>query len=195
VCRFSINLIPHTIAVTTLKHLHAGAKVNLEIDLIARYVERMLRLGIIVILDAARAPAEHAAMMRAGFVGVDGMAFGAALLPKPLPLGDLRFRLGAASDGQSQSEGRQQQCPCDAKHGVSSLSCYCLYAIAMQLDSILSDPVCWSCLKFSYWLAQQHLRTRECLQEDQMAGRPAGLLPDKSGLLRWGRRKSFKIAG
>jgi riboflavin synthase len=42
VCRFSINLIPHTIAVTTLKHLHAGARVNLEIDLIARYVERML---------------------------------------------------------------------------------------------------------------------------------------------------------
>jgi riboflavin synthase len=41
-CRFSINLIPHTIAVTTLKHLRAGAKVNLEIDLIARYVERML---------------------------------------------------------------------------------------------------------------------------------------------------------
>jgi riboflavin synthase len=42
VCRFSINLIPHTIAVTTLKHLRAGSKVNLEIDLIARYVERML---------------------------------------------------------------------------------------------------------------------------------------------------------
>ena len=42
VCRFSINLIPHTIAVTTLRHLHAGSKVNLEIDLIARYVERML---------------------------------------------------------------------------------------------------------------------------------------------------------
>ena len=41
-CRFSINLIPHTIAMTTLKHLHAGSKVNLEIDLIARYVERML---------------------------------------------------------------------------------------------------------------------------------------------------------
>jgi riboflavin synthase len=42
VCRFSINLIPHTIAVTTLKHLRAGSLVNLEIDLIARYVERML---------------------------------------------------------------------------------------------------------------------------------------------------------
>ena len=41
-CEFSINLIPHTIDVTTLKHLHAGARVNLEVDLIARYVERML---------------------------------------------------------------------------------------------------------------------------------------------------------
>lgn len=41
-CRFSINLIPHTIFATTLKHLRAGSKVNLEIDLIARYVERML---------------------------------------------------------------------------------------------------------------------------------------------------------
>jgi len=43
-CRFSINLIPHTIGATTLKHLRAGSKVNLEIDLIARYVERMLSL-------------------------------------------------------------------------------------------------------------------------------------------------------
>lgn len=41
-CRFSINLIPHTIQMTTLKHLKDGSKVNLEIDLIARYVERML---------------------------------------------------------------------------------------------------------------------------------------------------------
>ncbi|MFM9882578.1 MAG: riboflavin synthase, partial [Burkholderiales bacterium] len=37
-----INLIPHTLAVTTLKHVKAGSRVNLEIDLIARYVERML---------------------------------------------------------------------------------------------------------------------------------------------------------
>ncbi|MDR3481191.1 MAG: riboflavin synthase [Burkholderiaceae bacterium] len=43
-CEFSINLIPHTIEVTTLKHLTVGAKVNLEVDLIARYVERMLTL-------------------------------------------------------------------------------------------------------------------------------------------------------
>jgi len=39
---FSINLIPHTVEVTTLKRLTAGARVNLEVDLIARYVERML---------------------------------------------------------------------------------------------------------------------------------------------------------
>jgi riboflavin synthase len=35
-------LIPHTVEVTTLKHLKGGDKVNLEVDLIARYVERML---------------------------------------------------------------------------------------------------------------------------------------------------------
>jgi len=39
---FSINLIPHTLEATTLGGLQAGHRVNLEIDLIARYVERML---------------------------------------------------------------------------------------------------------------------------------------------------------
>ena len=39
---FSINLIPHTLEATTLGGLQAGCRVNLEIDLIARYVERML---------------------------------------------------------------------------------------------------------------------------------------------------------
>ncbi|RQS09077.1 riboflavin synthase [Burkholderia sp. Bp9002] len=41
-CEFSINLIPHTVDVTTLRHLKAGSTVNLEVDMIARYVERML---------------------------------------------------------------------------------------------------------------------------------------------------------
>ena len=44
-CEFSINLIPHTVEVTTLRHLKTGAKVNLEIDLIARYVERILSVS------------------------------------------------------------------------------------------------------------------------------------------------------
>ena len=39
---FSLNLIPHTLQETTLKHLKAGAAVNLEVDLLARYAERIL---------------------------------------------------------------------------------------------------------------------------------------------------------
>ena len=42
-CEVSINLIPHTVQNTALATLAAGSKVNLEIDLIARYVERMLK--------------------------------------------------------------------------------------------------------------------------------------------------------
>lgn len=38
----SINLIPHTMQVTTLRHLQVGTSVNLEVDMIARYVERMV---------------------------------------------------------------------------------------------------------------------------------------------------------
>jgi riboflavin synthase len=41
-CEVSINLIPHTVQNTALGNLKAGSRVNLEIDLIARYVERML---------------------------------------------------------------------------------------------------------------------------------------------------------
>jgi riboflavin synthase len=41
-CQISINLIPHTVDNTALGTLTAGARVNLEIDQIARYVERML---------------------------------------------------------------------------------------------------------------------------------------------------------
>lgn len=39
---FEVNLIPHTLAVTTLKNLSPGARVNLEVDLLARYAERLL---------------------------------------------------------------------------------------------------------------------------------------------------------
>jgi len=40
--RFRVNLIPHTLSVTTLGNLTTGARVNLEVDLVARYVERLL---------------------------------------------------------------------------------------------------------------------------------------------------------
>lgn len=43
--RFGVNLIPHTREVTTLGGLRAGAKVNLEIDVLARYVARLREWG------------------------------------------------------------------------------------------------------------------------------------------------------
>ncbi len=43
---FSVNLIPHTLTMTNLKYLHAESRVNLEVDLIARYVERMMQAQI-----------------------------------------------------------------------------------------------------------------------------------------------------
>lgn len=39
--RFHANLIPHTLDVTTLRGVQPGAKVNLEVDLVARYLERL----------------------------------------------------------------------------------------------------------------------------------------------------------
>ena len=42
---FEVNLIPHTLGATTLSRLQAGTKVNLEVDLVARYVERLLACG------------------------------------------------------------------------------------------------------------------------------------------------------
>ena len=43
---FSVNLIPHTLEVTTMKYLKRGAKVNLEVDMMARYAERLLKAGL-----------------------------------------------------------------------------------------------------------------------------------------------------
>jgi len=42
---FELQLIPHTLQVTTLGQLAPGARVNLEVDLIARYVERLMTSG------------------------------------------------------------------------------------------------------------------------------------------------------
>jgi riboflavin synthase len=43
--RFSVNLIPHTLAVTTLGSLAPGDGVNLEVDMVARYVARLQDVG------------------------------------------------------------------------------------------------------------------------------------------------------
>ncbi len=52
-CEVSINLIPHTVENTALGSLRAGSRVNLEIDLIARYVERMLSAGVSTLKESA----------------------------------------------------------------------------------------------------------------------------------------------
>lgn len=49
-CEVQINLIPHTMTHTAFGSLRAGSAVNLEIDLIARYVERMLVAGVAPVL-------------------------------------------------------------------------------------------------------------------------------------------------
>jgi riboflavin synthase len=41
-CEFDVNVVPHTLAETTLGELRAGNPVNLEVDVLARYLERLL---------------------------------------------------------------------------------------------------------------------------------------------------------
>ena len=52
-CEFSINLIPHTVENTALGQLTEGSPVNLEIDTVARYVERMLGAGTLTPKESA----------------------------------------------------------------------------------------------------------------------------------------------
>ena len=40
--RFEVNIIPHTRAMTTIRHLAPGSRVNLEVDMTARYLERLV---------------------------------------------------------------------------------------------------------------------------------------------------------
>ena len=44
-CDFALNVIPHTAEVTTLGALAEGDRVNLEIDVLARYLQRMQKLA------------------------------------------------------------------------------------------------------------------------------------------------------
>lgn len=56
---FELNIVPHTLAETTLRDFHTGRRVNLEVDLIARYLERLLA-G-----DAAARPGQGEGLTRA----------------------------------------------------------------------------------------------------------------------------------
>lgn len=41
-CQFDLNIVPHTLQVTTMGQLQAGSEVNLEVDVVARYLERLM---------------------------------------------------------------------------------------------------------------------------------------------------------
>lgn len=43
--RFSVNIVPHTMTMTTLGQMTRGTRVNIEVDIIARYLERLLAAG------------------------------------------------------------------------------------------------------------------------------------------------------
>lgn len=64
---FELMLVPHTLAVTTLGGLSVGARVNLEVDVLARYVGRMLEAAGIVPAGSSDA-ALQSALKRSGFV-------------------------------------------------------------------------------------------------------------------------------
>ncbi len=61
---FELNIVPHTQACTVIKHYQAGAQVNLEVDLIARYLERLL----LHLPDDERSNIDMAMLAKAGFV-------------------------------------------------------------------------------------------------------------------------------
>lgn len=60
---FDINLVPHTLDVTTLASLAAGERVNLEVDVVARYLERLLQAG-----QGAGPVISRESLARAGYI-------------------------------------------------------------------------------------------------------------------------------
>jgi riboflavin synthase len=63
--RFGLNIVPHTAAMTTWKHLQVGQSVNLEVDVVARYLERLL-------LGASAAHSEGESGLTADFLQAHG---------------------------------------------------------------------------------------------------------------------------
>jgi riboflavin synthase len=61
---FSVNIVPHTLSMTTLGTLESGDKVNIEVDILARYLERLLQGGS----DASQDSKITALLTNAGFI-------------------------------------------------------------------------------------------------------------------------------
>lgn len=62
--RFELNIVPHTQSRTVIKHYKPGTRVNLEVDLIARYLERLL----LNLPEDERSTIDMAMLAKAGFV-------------------------------------------------------------------------------------------------------------------------------
>jgi riboflavin synthase len=56
---FSVGLIPHTLTATALGGRAVGDRVNIEVDIIAKYVERMLRAGVVSAYSPLGDPAKE----------------------------------------------------------------------------------------------------------------------------------------
>lgn len=72
---FGVNIVPHTLAHTTLADIRLGQRVNLEVDIIARYLERMVLAGSHADMEGESASGDgagitEALLARHGFVGV-----------------------------------------------------------------------------------------------------------------------------
>lgn len=65
---FDVNIVPHTLAMTTMKHYRIGSQVNLEVDLIARYLERLM-LGDRAAEKTPGATITEAFLASHGFIG------------------------------------------------------------------------------------------------------------------------------
>ena len=64
--RFTVNIIPHTQQETVIQHYQPGSRVNLEVDLVSRYLERLL-LG-----DAAADPQQSTTLLTREFLAHHG---------------------------------------------------------------------------------------------------------------------------
>ncbi|PID46119.1 MAG: riboflavin synthase [Proteobacteria bacterium] len=66
-CDFEINIVPHTIQETIIGHYQSGSKVNLEVDLVARYLERLLLGDKAAVSNVAESGITEAFLAENGF--------------------------------------------------------------------------------------------------------------------------------
>ncbi len=70
--RFKVSIIPHTGEETTLLKRHAGDKVNLENDVVGKYVEKLLGLGKQTLYGSARQDSETGSGLTLEFLAENG---------------------------------------------------------------------------------------------------------------------------